>query len=129
MARIVVLGGAESGVGAAVLAKVKGFYVFLSDKGTIKDEYAEMLRKWEIPFEQGQHSEELILNADEVVKSPGIPGTVPMVQKIREKGYQVYRQAANTLGYSDEELEELQNGGDKDGETPEVTLETGDSAQ
>ena len=89
MARIVVLGGAESGVGAAVLAKVKGFDVFLSDKGTIKDEYADMLRKWEIPFEQGQHSEELILNADEVVKSPGIPGTVPMVQKIRERGIRV----------------------------------------
>ena len=83
------MGGAESGVGAAVLAKVKGYDVFLSDKGQIKDEYAEQLRKWEIPFEQGQHSENLILNADEVVKSPGIPGTVPMVQKIREKGIRV----------------------------------------
>ena len=89
MARVVVLGGAESGVGAAVLAKVKGFDVFLSDKGQIKDSYVEMLRKWDIPFEQGQHTEELILNADEVVKSPGIPGTVPMVQKIREKGIRV----------------------------------------
>ena len=89
MSRVVVLGGAESGVGAAVLAKVKGYDVFLSDKGQIKDEYAEQLRKWEIPFEQGQHSENLILNADEVVKSPGIPGTVPMVQKIREKGIRV----------------------------------------
>jgi UDP-N-acetylmuramoylalanine--D-glutamate ligase len=89
MARVVVLGGAESGVGAAVLAKVKGYDVFLSDKGQIKEEYAEQLRKWDIPFEQGQHSEELILNADEVVKSPGIPGTVPMVQKIREKGIRV----------------------------------------
>jgi UDP-N-acetylmuramoylalanine--D-glutamate ligase len=89
MSRVVVLGGAESGVGAAVLAKVKGYDVFLSDKGQIKDEYAEQLRKWEIPFEQGQHSENLILNADEVVKSPGIPGTVPMVQKIREKGIKV----------------------------------------
>ena len=89
MARIVVLGGAESGVGAAVLAKVKGFDVFLSDKGQIKQEYADTLRKWDIPFEQGQHTEELILNADEVVKSPGIPGTVPMVQKIREKGIRV----------------------------------------
>ncbi len=89
MARVVVLGGAESGVGAAVLAKVKGFDVFLSDKGQIKEEYAAQLRKWEIPFEQGQHTEELILNADEVVKSPGIPGTVPMVQKIREKGIRV----------------------------------------
>ncbi len=89
MARVVVLGGAESGVGAAVLAKVKGFDVFLSDKGQIKEEYVAQLKKWEIPFEQGQHTEELILNADEVVKSPGIPGTVPMVQKIREKGIRV----------------------------------------
>ena len=89
MARVVVLGGAESGVGAAVLAKVKGFDVFLSDKGQIKEEYVAQLRKWEIPFEQGQHTEQLILNADEVVKSPGIPGTVPLVQKIREKGIRV----------------------------------------
>ncbi len=89
MSRVVVLGGAESGVGAAVLAKVKGYDVFLSDKGQIKDNYADMLRKWDIPFEQGQHTENLILNADEVVKSPGIPGTVPMVQKIREKGIKV----------------------------------------
>ena len=89
MARVVVLGGAESGVGAAVLAKVKGFDVFLSDKGKIKDSYADTLRKWDIPFEQGQHTEELILNADEVVKSPGIPGTVPMVQKVKENGIPV----------------------------------------
>ena len=83
------MGGAESGVGAAVLAKVKGYDVFLSDKGQIKEEYASQLRKWDIPYEQGQHSEDLILSADEVVKSPGIPGTVPMVQKIREKGIRV----------------------------------------
>ena len=89
MARVVVLGGAESGVGAAVLAKVKGFDVFLSDKGQIKDSYADTLKKWDIPFEQGQHTEELILNADEVVKSPGIPGTVPMVQKVKENGIPV----------------------------------------
>ena len=89
MARIVVLGGAESGVGAAVLAKVKGFDVFLSDKGQIKESYAETLRKWDIPFEQGQHTEELILSADEVVKSPGIPGTVPMVQKVKDSGIPV----------------------------------------
>lgn len=89
MARLVVLGGAESGVGAAVLAKVKGFDVFLSDKGQIKDSYIETLKKWDIPFEQGQHTEELILNADEVVKSPGIPGTVPMVQKVKENGIPV----------------------------------------
>ena len=86
MARLVVLGGAESGVGAAVLAKVKGFDVFLSDNGQIKDEYAQTLRDWNIPFEQGGHTEEKILNADEVVKSPGIPSTAPMVRKISEQG-------------------------------------------
>ena len=86
MSRIVVLGGAESGVGAAVLAKVKGFDVFLSDKGKIADHYADMLREWDIPFEQGQHSEELILNADEVVKSPGIPAAAPMVRKLMGQG-------------------------------------------
>ena len=89
MSRLVVLGGAESGVGAAVLAKVKGYDVFLSDKGEIKEDYAKTLREWDIPFEQGHHTEELILSADEVVKSPGIPGTVPMVQKIREKGIRI----------------------------------------
>lgn len=85
-ARIVVLGGAESGVGAAVLAKVKGFDVFLSDCGTIKEEYASTLREWNIPFEEGGHSENLILNADEVVKSPGIPETAPMIQALRAQG-------------------------------------------
>jgi UDP-N-acetylmuramoylalanine--D-glutamate ligase len=86
MARVVVLGGAESGVGAAVLAKVKGHDVFLSDKGKIKEEYANMLRKWEIPFEEGHHTEELILNADEIVKSPGIPNNAPLILKLKEKG-------------------------------------------
>ena len=86
MSRIVVLGGAESGVGAAVLAKVKGFDVFLSDNGKIKDEYLRMLEQWDIPYEQGGHSEELILNADEVVKSPGIPATAPMVRKLAGQG-------------------------------------------
>ena len=86
MARIVVLGGAESGVGAAVLAKVKGFDVFLSDNGKIKDEYLATLKEWEIPFEQGGHTPALVLNADEVVKSPGIPGTAPMVKALREQG-------------------------------------------
>ena len=86
MSRIVVLGGGESGVGSAVLAKVKGFDVFLSDMGKISEKYVAMLEKWEIPFEQGGHTEELILNADEVIKSPGIPLTAPMVQKIEDRG-------------------------------------------
>ena len=89
MSRVVVLGGGESGVGSAVLAKVKGFDVFLSDMGKISEKYVEMLDQWEIPFEQGCHTEELILNADEVIKSPGIPSTAAMVQKIEDKGIKV----------------------------------------
>ena len=89
MSRIVVLGGAESGIGAAILAKVKGFDVFLSDKGKIEYKYIEMLKEWKIPFEQGQHSEELILNADEIIKSPGIPTDAPMIRKIISKGIHI----------------------------------------
>jgi len=76
-------------VGAAVLAKVKGFDVFLSDSGKIKDEYAATLRQWDIPFEQGGHSVEALCSADEVVKSPGIPSTVPIVCTLREKGIHI----------------------------------------
>jgi UDP-N-acetylmuramoylalanine--D-glutamate ligase len=86
MSRIVVLGGGESGVGSAVLAKSKGYDVFLSDMGKISDEYAEVLQEWNIPFEQGKHTEDLILNADEIIKSPGIPATAPMVKRISERG-------------------------------------------
>ena len=71
--RIVVLGAGESGVGAAVLAQVKGFDVFVSDMSVIQDKYKEQLDRYEIPFEEGKHTPDLILNADEVVKSPGIP--------------------------------------------------------
>ena len=80
------MGGAESGIGAAVLAKVKGFDVFLSDNGKIKEDYERTLKEWDIPYEQGGHTPEKILNADEVVKSPGIPETVPMVRKLEEQG-------------------------------------------
>ena len=86
MSRIVVLGGGESGVGAAVLAKVKGFDVFLSDNGEIAGHFVDDLKKWDIPFEQGKHTEELILGADEVIKSPVIPSTVPMVKKLEAQG-------------------------------------------
>ncbi len=89
MSRIVVLGGGESGVGSAVLAKVKGNDVFLSDMGQIAEKYAAVLDEWEIPYEQGKHTEELILNADEVIKSPGIPSTAPMVKKIIDGGINV----------------------------------------
>ena len=74
MKKIVVLGGGISGYGSAILAKKKGFDVFLSDKGRIADRYKAKLDQWQVPYEEGHHSEERILAADEVVKSPGIPG-------------------------------------------------------
>ena len=84
MRRIVVLGAGESGAGAAVLAKVKGFDVFVSDSSAIKPEYRELLDKYEIPWEEKQHTLPLILNADEIVKSPGIPEKAPVIQAILE---------------------------------------------
>lgn len=87
MSRIVVLGGGESGAGAAVLAKKQGFDVFLSDMHEIKPKYRGWLSAHNIVWEEGKpHTEELILNADEVVKSPGIPDKAPIVQKILDKG-------------------------------------------
>ena len=86
MKRIVVLGAAESGVGAAILAQKKGFDVFVRDMGEIKAHYKDMLESHGLQWEEKQHSEEKILNADEVIKSPGIPDTAPMVMKIKEAG-------------------------------------------
>ncbi|MGC1631626.1 MAG: UDP-N-acetylmuramoyl-L-alanine--D-glutamate ligase [Gelidibacter sp.] len=89
MKRLVILGGGESGVGTALLAKAKGYDVFLSDKGKIKDNYKEVLIHNEIEFEDERHTESKILNADIVMKSPGIPDTVALVKQIREKGIHV----------------------------------------
>lgn len=86
MKRLVILGGGESGVGAAILGKDKGMDVFLSDSGMLSPKYADMLRAENIPFEEGGHTEALILNADEVVKSPGIPPTAPLVKKLVAQG-------------------------------------------
>ena len=86
MSRIVVLGAGESGAGAAVLAKVKGFDTFVSDMSAIKDKYKEQLNKYGIDWEEGHHTEELILNADEVIKSPGIPNDAPLILKLKEQG-------------------------------------------
>ena len=86
MARIVVLGAGESGSGAAILAKEKGFDVFVSDCGTISDPYRALLDQNGVQWEDGQHTEALILNADEVVKSPGIPTTAPLIQKLQAQG-------------------------------------------
>ncbi len=87
--RIVILGAAESGVGAAVLALKKGFDVFVSDFGAIKPRYKEILDAYGIPFEEGRHSENLILDATEIIKSPGIPEKAPIIMKIREKGISI----------------------------------------
>lgn len=87
--RIVILGAGESGAGAAVLAKVKGFDVFVSDMSLIKDTYKALLTKYEIEWEDGHHSFDKILNADEIIKSPGIPDSAPVIQEIQKKGIPV----------------------------------------
>ncbi len=89
MSRIVILGAGESGAGAAVLAKLKGFDVFVSDLSKIKDKYKSLLDKHNIEWEEGHHSEEKILNANEVIKSPGIPSQVPIVKKLINKGIHI----------------------------------------
>jgi UDP-N-acetylmuramoylalanine--D-glutamate ligase len=86
---MVILGGGESGVGAAMLAKQKGYNVFLSDAGSLKENYRNELTKAGIDFEENKHDEERILTADEVIKSPGIPEKNEMVKKIRKKGIQI----------------------------------------
>ena len=89
MKRIVILGAGESGAGAAVLAKKEGFDVFVSDMSKIAEKYKKMLDDHHIEWEEGQHTEEKILNADEIIKSPGIPETAPMVKKAIEKGIHI----------------------------------------
>ena len=84
--RIVILGAGESGAGAAVLAKKQGFDTFVSDMSTIKDSYKNMLNERGIEWEEGKHTESLILNADEVIKSPGIPNDAPMILKLKAQG-------------------------------------------
>ncbi len=86
MERIVILGGGISGYGSAVLSKKQGFDTFVSDSGTIAEKYAEIFRRWDIPFEQGGHTMEKILSADTVIKSPGIPDKAPVIKALREKG-------------------------------------------
>ena len=86
MKRIVILGGGESGAGAAVLAQKEGFDVFVSDLSAIKEPYKKLLDDHHIEWEEGQHTTEKILNADEIIKSPGIPKEAPMVQKLMQQG-------------------------------------------
>lgn len=104
MTRLVILGGGESGVGAAILGKDKGMDVFLSDMGAIKPEYRETLVRESIQFEEGKHTPELILNADIVVKSPGIPPYAPMVKQISEKGIPVLSEIEFAGRYTDAKM-------------------------
>ncbi len=87
--KIAILGAGESGVGAALLAKKLDYDVFVSDRGSIKDTYKKELNAQEIPFEEGQHSENKIFEAAEIIKSPGIPDHVPLIQALHEKGLPV----------------------------------------
>lgn len=102
--RVVVLGGGESGTGAAVLAKDKGFDVFLSDSGKIPDKYKSVLENEGISFEDGKHTPELILNADIVIKSPGIPPTVPLVAQLLGKGVPVVSEIEFASFFTDSKM-------------------------
>ena len=104
MKRTVILGAGESGAGAAVLAKTKGFDVFVSDTSAIKDKYKSQLDGYGIPWEEGHHTEELILNADEIIKSPGIPENAPMIQKVKAKGIPVISEIEFAGRYTDAQM-------------------------
>jgi len=103
-ARVVILGAGESGVGAAKLAQLKGFDVFVSDFGVITDKYKSALEKLNIPFESEKHTEELILNATEVIKSPGIPATAPIIKKLVAKNISVISEIEFAGRYTDAKM-------------------------
>ncbi|SHG85234.1 UDP-N-acetylmuramoyl-L-alanine--D-glutamate ligase [Flagellimonas flava] len=104
MARLVILGGGESGVGTAILGKKQGFEVFVSDKGEIKENYKNVLEHFEIEWESGGHTESKILNANVVMKSPGIPDKVALVAKLVELGIPVISEIEFATKYTDATL-------------------------
>jgi UDP-N-acetylmuramoylalanine--D-glutamate ligase len=104
MKRLVVIGGGESGVGAAVLGKVKGMEVWLTDMGKIEPRYKQILDKWEIAWEEGHHTEEKVLGADEIVKSPGVPLTAPLIVKAMEKRIPVISEIELAGRYTDAKM-------------------------
>ena len=104
MSKIVVLGAGESGAGAAVLAKVKGMDVFVSDMSLIKENYKDLLNSYNIAWEEGQHTESRILDADEVVKSPGIPNEAPLVQKLIAQGTPIISEIEFAGRYTDAKM-------------------------
>ncbi len=101
---VVILGAGESGCGAALLAKAKGFEVFVSDIGTIQDRYRRQLTEEQIPFEENMHSQERILSANEIIKSPGIPDQVDIVQQCRTKGIPVISELEFAARYTNAKL-------------------------
>ena len=102
--KIAILGAAESGVGAAILAQQKGYEVFVSDMGSIKDNYKAMLDAHHLAWEEGKHTEARILDATEVIKSPGIPDTAPMVKKIMEAGIPIISEIEFAARYTNAKL-------------------------
>lgn len=102
--KVAILGGGESGVGAALLAQANGYEVFLSDRGELKDQYRADLNRAGIAFEEGQHTENQILSAAEVIKSPGIPDTTPLVQKLRASGTPVISEIEFATRYTSAKL-------------------------
>jgi UDP-N-acetylmuramoylalanine--D-glutamate ligase len=104
MKRVVILGAGESGSGAAVLAKVKGFETFVSDMSAIKDKYKALMTKYNIPWEEGKHTEAFILNADEVIKSPGISNEAPIILKLKEQGTPVISEIEFAGRYTDAKM-------------------------
>ena len=104
MSRIVILGAGESGAGAAVLAKKEGFDVFVSDMSKIKDKYKKLLDDHQIEWEEGHHTEEKILNANEIIKSPGIPKEAPMIQKLMAQGTPIISEIEFAARYTDAKM-------------------------
>lgn len=104
MKRIVILGAGESGAGAAVLAKKEGFDVFVSDMSSIKDKYKKLMDDHGVEWEEGHHTEEKILNADEIIKSPGIPKEAPMIKKCMEKGIHIISEIEFAGRYTDAKM-------------------------
>ena len=104
MSKIVILGAGESGAGAAVLAKKEGFEVFVSDMSKIKDKYKKLMDDHNIEWEEGHHTEEKILDADEVIKSPGIPKEAPMIQKLMAKGTPIISEIEFAGRYTDAKM-------------------------
>ena len=104
MKRIVILGAGESGAGAAVLAKKEGFDVFVSDMSKINDKYKKMLDDHNFEWEEGHHTEEKILNASEIVKSPGIPKEAPMIKMVMEKGIHIISEIEFASRYTNSKM-------------------------